>query len=88
MEDKNIIVMGDKEFPSSEYQKRVFEFLETGCGNLVINASAGSAKTTTLVNCMRFIPMDKKVMFVSFNKHIAAEINRRISNPNAFKRRF
>ena len=86
MEDKHIIIMGEKQFPSSPYQEKVFEFLEKGCGNLVINASAGSAKTTTLVNCMRFIPKDKKVMFVSFNKHIAAEINRRITNPNATAR--
>ena len=86
MEDKSIIIMGDKQFPASEYQENVFDFLERGCGNLVINASAGAAKTTTLVNCMRFIPKDKKVMFVSFNKHIAEEINRRLTNPNATAR--
>lgn len=86
MEDKHIIIMGDKQFSASPYQEKVFEFLEKGCGNLVINASAGSAKTTTLVNCMRFIPKDKKVMFVSFNKHIAEEINRRLTNPNATAR--
>ena len=88
MEDKSIIIMGDKQFPASEYQENVFDFLERGCGNLVINASAGAAKTTTLVNCMRFIPKDKKVMFVSFNKHIAEEINRRLTNPNATARTY
>lgn len=86
MEDKSIIKYGNKEFSSSPYQEKIFSFLESGCGNLVINASAGSAKTTTLINCMRFIPADKKVMFVSFNKHIAEEINKQIDNPNAIAR--
>lgn len=86
MEDKKIIKIGGNEYKSSEYQEKVFEFIENGVGNLVINASAGSAKTTTLVNCMRFIPADKRVLFVSFNKHIAEEINRRISLPNASAR--
>lgn len=86
MEDKKIIKYNGKEFPASEYQEEVFKFLETGCGNLVIGASAGSAKTTTLVNCMRFIPEDKKVLYVSFNKHIAEEINKKVDNPNAMAR--
>lgn len=86
MEDNTIIIMGDKTFPASKYQTDVFDFLEHGNGNLVINASAGAAKTTTLINCMRFIPKGKKVLFVSFNKHIAEEINQKISNPNAMAR--
>ena len=73
-------------FPASQYQTAVFDFLEHGNGNLVINASAGAAKTTTLINCMRFIPEGKKVLFVSFNKHIAEEINQKVSNPNAMAR--
>lgn len=75
-----------KGFEASEYQEKIFEFIEKGSGNLVINAAAGSAKTTTLVNCMRFIPTDKKVIFVSFNKHIAESINSKIDNPNAIAR--
>ena len=86
MEDKTIVKFGDVTFPASEYQTNVLTFLENGVGNLVINAAAGSSKTTTLVNCMRFIPEGKKVLFVSFNKHIAEEINKRIDNPNAIAR--
>lgn len=86
MEDKKVIKLGEKQFVSSKYQENVFEFLENGVGNLVINASAGSAKTTTLVNCMRFIPEDKRVLFVSFNKHIAEEINKRVKLKNATAR--
>lgn len=78
MEDKTIIKFGKQDYQASEYQQKIFEFLMTGCGNLVVSASAGSSKTTTLVNCTRFIPDDKKVIFVSFNKHIAEEINSRM----------
>jgi len=78
MEDKTVIKFGKQDYKASEYQQNIFEFLMTGCGNLVVNASAGSSKTTTLVNCVRFIPNDKKVIFVSFNKHIAEEINSRM----------
>lgn len=83
MEDKKIIIVEDKTFPASKYQEKIFDFIEKGCGNLVVNASAGSAKTTTIVNCMRFIPKGKKVLFVSFNKHIATELTNRIGNDDA-----
>ena len=86
VEDNTKILMGDKEFPASTYQTAIFDFIEKGHGNLVVSAIAGAAKTTTLINCMRFIPEGKKVLFVSFNKHIAEEINRKVSNPNAIAR--
>lgn len=86
MEDNTKIIMGDKVFPASTYQTAVFDHIEHGTGNLVISASAGAAKTTTLINCMRFIPSGKKVLFVSFNKHIAEEINQKVSNPDAMAR--
>ena len=86
MEDSSIIKSGNKEFPASEYQKNIFDFIRTGSGNIIVNASAGSAKTTTLINAMRFIPPEKSVLFVSFNKHIAQEINDKISHDKAMAR--
>ena len=76
--DISKIYFGENEFIASPYQQKIFDFLLKGCGNLVVNASAGSSKTTTLINCIRFIPSDKKTIFISFNKHIAEEINLRM----------
>ena len=43
------------EFLPSEYQKIIFDFITNGIGNAVINAKAGSGKTTTLVEAMKLI---------------------------------
>ena len=67
MEDKNKIYVGEKFFMSSPYQKTIFEEIEHGIGNMVITAAAGSAKTTTIENCLRFIPEGKKCLFLAFN---------------------
>ncbi|MBQ2176011.1 MAG: ATP-dependent helicase, partial [Alphaproteobacteria bacterium] len=70
-------------FIPSEYQKTIFKFVENGSGNAVINAKAGSAKTTTAVKCLDFIPKNKKVAFFAFNRSIVQEIIRKIgNNPN------
>ncbi len=70
-------------FTPSEYQKRIFEFFEKGVGNVVINAKAGSSKTTTAIGALDYIPYDKKVLFLAFNKTIANELKERINDkPN------
>ena len=51
-------------FNPSEYQKKIFEFVTKGTGNAVINAKAGSGKTTTLVEAMKLIPEKEKVLFL------------------------
>ena len=58
------IFNGDKEYPASKYQVEIFKNIQKGVNNLIINASAGSAKTTTIVNSLRFIPEKKKILFV------------------------
>ncbi len=67
MENMNVIFVGDKQFTSSEYQKSIFKEIAHGAGNMVITAAAGSAKTTTIENCLRFIPEGKKKLFLAFN---------------------
>ena len=69
-------------FIPSEYQKKIFDFIEHGVGNLVIDASAGSAKTTTLIKSLELIPNDKKILFCAFNKDIVNELKKKISNKN------
>lgn len=44
MQQKYKIKIQGKEFDASEYQNKIFQTIESGVGNLIINAAAGSAK--------------------------------------------
>lgn len=74
MENKEIIILGDKTFPASKYQQQIFDEIEHGVGNMVITAAAGSAKTTTIENCLRFIPAGKRSLFLAFNVSTAEKL--------------
>lgn len=65
-------------FVPSEYQKNIFDFITDGVGNAVINAKAGSGKTTTLIESMKLIPNKEKILFVAFNKAIERELSERL----------
>jgi type IV secretory pathway ATPase VirB11/archaellum biosynthesis ATPase len=62
------------EYPWSDYQKAIYKFIESGTGHLVVEASAGAGKTSTLIKCLDFIPEDKKVLFSAFNRDIVKEL--------------
>lgn len=62
----------------SPYQVAIFDFVEHGVGNAVIDAVAGSGKTTTIVKALQKIPADQKVIFVAFNKAIVNELITRV----------
>lgn len=67
-----------KEVIFSERQKDVFGFIQYGSGNAVIKAVAGSGKTFTIVNALKFIPPEQTVIFVAFNKSIANELTKKV----------
>ena len=67
------------DFKPSEYQQKIFDFVTKGIGNAVINAKAGSGKTTTLVEAMKLIPKKEKALFVAFNKSIEQELSARLN---------
>lgn len=62
----------------SSYQEAVFNFVIEGQGNAVINAVAGSGKTTTIVQALSLIPEGKKVLFVAFSSEIVKELKNRL----------
>lgn len=66
-----------KEFNPTEHQKAIFEFIKNGIGHAVIEAVAGSGKTTTIVKALDLTPIDADVAFVAFNTHIAKELKKR-----------
>lgn len=74
---------GNEKHTPSEYQMKIYDFVEHGIGNAVISAKAGSAKTTTLVNLAEFVKPRLKCLFVAFNKSIAEELTEKLKDkPN------
>jgi DNA helicase II / ATP-dependent DNA helicase PcrA len=62
----------------SIYQEAIYNYIKTGDGNLVVHAGAGSGKTTTAVEALKYIPSGKKTIFLAFNKAIAVELQKRV----------
>ena len=62
----------------SKYQGAIFNYITNDSGHLVIEATAGSGKTTTIVVACQSIPTTKNVAFLAFNKSIATELQRRV----------
>lgn len=61
-----------KTLAPSDNQLAILNWIRTGRGNAVIEAVAGSGKTTTLVMCASEI--HGRGLFVAFNKHVAAAL--------------
>ena len=70
-------------FVPSKYQKTVYTYITRGKGNAVIDAVAGSGKSTTIVNALKIIPANKQILFLAFNASIVQELKIKIGNlPN------
>lgn len=61
-------------FQPSNYQQAIYSFIENDTRSAVIEAVAGSGKTTTVLECLKLIPKDKTVILLAFNKSIADEL--------------
>lgn len=64
-------------YQPSKYQEAIFEFIRNSQGNLVIEASAGSGKTTVLVNILRLLDAKTKKLFCAFNTDIVKELKKK-----------
>jgi DNA helicase-2/ATP-dependent DNA helicase PcrA len=62
----------------SPQQIAVKDFIRTGTGSANIEAAAGAAKTTTLLQILPEIPATRSVAFVAFGKEIAQEIKAKV----------
>lgn len=72
-----------EKFELSKYQQNIVDFVKLNRGNLLIDAKAGSGKTSTLLLISdELLKTGKKCMFLSFNKSIAEELNAKINNSN------
>lgn len=61
----------------SPYQEAIYAWVTSGRGNAVIEATAGSGKTTTLVQAASLLP-GQDVLFLAFNKNIVEELTSRL----------
>jgi superfamily I DNA/RNA helicase len=64
-----------KKFVPSPQQATVFDWITNGTGSCVLEAVAGSGKTTTLVKALNL--MSGSIFFGAYNKKIAVEIESR-----------
>jgi DNA helicase-2/ATP-dependent DNA helicase PcrA len=72
-----------KEFKPSAYQQAFFDWIVDGSGSAIVNAVAGSGKTTSLIEGLR--RMDGRKAVVAFNKTIADELKIKTRDiPNTF----
>ena len=66
----------------SDYQLAIYDAVRAS-DSLLIEAVAGSGKTTTLVEAIRHVPPGGKVAFLAYNKAIAIELGRRVDPQQA-----
>lgn len=69
----------------SEFQTAIFDFVSNPDeGNLIVEAVAGSGKTTTIVEAMKRLGDEPAMIFLAFNKSIAEELKSRGVNARTF----
>jgi DNA helicase-2/ATP-dependent DNA helicase PcrA len=74
-------------FSPSTYQQAVFDWIDSGKGDGIVVAVAGSGKTTTLVQAAGRLRITSSV-FLAFNKHIADELGQRLKGTGMAARTF
>ena len=73
----------EENYELSNYQLAILDFINNGNGNLVVEASAGSGKSYTLIKCVEEIPGDKRILLSAFNRDIANVLKRKAKDiPN------
>lgn len=58
----------------SQYQQSLFDFGVAGSGHGIVNAVAGSGKSTSLVGLVASLPASSKIAVVAFNNHSVADL--------------
>lgn len=61
----------------SSFQRDIFTNVAKGDGHTMVEARAGTGKTTTIVEALKHVPRGQRSMLVAFNKSIARELGER-----------
>lgn len=62
----------------SPYQQNIYNATIATNKHLSIQATAGSGKTTTIVQAAKLVPYGKKAVFLAFNKSIVLELKKKL----------
>ena len=66
-------------FVPNHFQEDIFAFIgDPTKGNLMVIAKAGTGKTQTILEAVKLIPANKKVIILAFSKHIADELREKV----------
>lgn len=63
--------------PSPYQEKIYYEVIHTQ-NNIVVQATAGAGKTTTILECLKLVPRFKRSIFLSFSNAIVKELKDRV----------
>lgn len=66
-------------FAPSAHQQAIFDFVANGKGSAIVVARAGSGKSTTIVEAVKFIPTTKSVTILAFNRAIAEDVKGKVA---------
>lgn len=66
------------DIPPSPFQQAIYDFVKDGNGSAIINAVAGSGKTTTICTAAKLLVPGGNYWFGAFNKSIAEELKGRL----------
>lgn len=61
----------------SDFQQAIYKNVKEENSNLLVNAVAGSGKTTTIIECMKLLPNNVSKLSAAFNKSIVKELSER-----------
>lgn len=64
----------------SPFQKKIFYNIAKESGHLIVEARAGSGKSTSLIESIRYVPKGKSVIALAFNKSIASHLSEKCSS--------
>lgn len=70
-------------FELSQYQKDILNFVKNNNSNLLVDAKAGSGKTSTLIEINKVLfETGKKCLVLSFTRSIVKELEEKFDSPN------
>lgn len=71
-----------KKIEWNQHQKDIFENVESGDGHTVVEALAGTGKSTTVEEAIDFVPPGESILMMAFNKDIVTAFTKRGTRAN------
>lgn len=65
-------------FIPSPHQEAIFSFVVNQSGSAIVIAVAGAGKTTTMMEMLKRLPVNTRILVMAFNKSIVAEFKSRL----------